>query len=86
LLMAHDRSEEDTLGITHDLLSVMLGVRRAGVTTALQRLEDFQAVKLERGKITVVDRRKLKDIAGPFYGPAETAQTRLTGWQPKAIG
>jgi CRP-like cAMP-binding protein len=86
LLMAHDRSEEDTLGITHDLLSVMLGVRRAGVTTALQRLEDFQAVKLERGKITVVDRQKLKDLAGPFYGPAETAQTRLTGWQPKAIG
>jgi hypothetical protein len=86
LLMAHDRSEEDTLGITHDLLSVMLGVRRAGVTTALQRLEDRQAVKLERGKITVVDRQKLKDLAGPFYGPAETAQTRLTGWQPKAIG
>lgn len=86
LLMAHDRSVGDTLGITHDLLSVMLGVRRAGVTTALQHLEDCQAVKLERGKITVVDRGKLKDFAGPFYGPAETAQTRLTGWQPKAIG
>ncbi|MBA2589790.1 MAG: Crp/Fnr family transcriptional regulator [Alphaproteobacteria bacterium] len=86
LLMAHDRSEGDTLGITHDLLSVMLGVRRAGVTTALQHLEDSQAVKLVRGKITILDRGKLKGFAGPFYGPAETAQARLTGWQPKPFG
>ena len=86
LLMAHDRSEGDTLGITHDLLSVMLGVRRAGVTTALQRLEDIQGVKLDRGKITVTSRGILRDNAGPFYGPAESAQMRLTGWQPKAIG
>lgn len=86
LLMAHDRSEGDTLGITHDLLSVMLGVRRAGVTTALQRLEDSQAVKLVRGKVTVVSREILKSMAGPFYGPAEAAQARLTGWQPKPIG
>src|ERR1700761_1069095 len=85
LLMAHDRSDGDTLGITHDLLSVMLGVRRAGVTTALQRLEDSQAVKLLRGKITVLSREILKGFAGPFYGPAEIAQTRLTGWQPKPI-
>ncbi len=86
LLMAHDRSEGDTLGITHDLLSVMLGVRRAGVTTALQHLEDSQAVELVRGKITILDRGMLKGFAGPFYGPAETAQARLTGWLPKPIG
>jgi len=81
--MAHDRMEGDVIPITHDLLSVMLGVRRPGVTTALQYLEDRKAVVTERGKITVHDRKFLEHVAGPFYGPAEIAQLRLTGWRPK---
>jgi CRP-like cAMP-binding protein len=83
LLMAHDRVEGQMIPITHDLLSVMLGVRRPGVTTALQYLEDRKAVATARGRITIRDRALLKAMAGPFYGPSETAQTRLTGWQPK---
>jgi hypothetical protein len=83
LLMAHDRMEGDVIPITHDLLSVMLGVRRPGVTTALQYLEDRNAVVTERGKITILDRKFLERVAGPFYGPAEAAQGRLTRWRPK---
>lgn len=83
LLMGHDRMEGDVIAITHDLLSVMLGVRRPGVTTAMQYLEDRGTVITERGKITIKNRAALKTIAGPFYGPAEEAQLRLTGWQPK---
>ena len=33
------RSAGDELRLTHELLSVMLGVRRAGVTTALHDLD-----------------------------------------------
>lgn len=83
LLMGHDRMEGDVIAITHDLLSVMLGVRRPGVTTAMQYLEDKGTVTTGRGKITIIDRAALKTIAGPFYGPAEETHTRLTGWQPK---
>jgi hypothetical protein len=81
LLMAHDRMEDDVIVITHDLLSVMLGVRRPGVTTALQYLEDRQAVKTQRGRITVLDRAFLEKCARPFYGAAEAAHARLTGWR-----
>ncbi|HZZ25438.1 MAG TPA: Crp/Fnr family transcriptional regulator [Roseiarcus sp.] len=40
LLMAHDRIGEDTLTLTHEFLSLMLGVRRAGVTEALHALRE----------------------------------------------
>jgi len=38
VLMAHDRIGDDTLPLTHEFLSLMLGVRRAGVTDALNAL------------------------------------------------
>jgi hypothetical protein len=32
LLKAHDRIGDDTMQLTHEFLSIMLGVRRPGVT------------------------------------------------------
>jgi CRP-like cAMP-binding protein len=84
LLMAHDRLHGDTVNITHDLLSVMLGVRRPGVTTMLQYLEERGAVKTGRANILIVNRPLLEQLAGRYYGPAEAEQFRLTGWQPKS--
>src|SRR5258706_16146946 len=39
LPMAQDRLHRDELALTHEFLALMLGVRRAGVTTDLQKLE-----------------------------------------------
>jgi CRP-like cAMP-binding protein len=39
LLMAHDRIGADEMPLTHELIAVMLGVRRPGVTLALNLLE-----------------------------------------------
>lgn len=71
ILMYQDRLEQDDLPITHGFLSLMLGVRRPGVTTATHVLEGAGLIRARRGLITVLDREKLRDMAGPTYGRAE---------------
>src|SRR5262245_48136819 len=56
LLMAHDRLEDDELHLTHEFLSIMLGVRRAGVTTALHQLERSGLISATRACVTILDR------------------------------
>jgi CRP-like cAMP-binding protein len=39
VLVAHDGLDGNELALTHEFLALMLGARRAGVITALQKLE-----------------------------------------------
>jgi CRP-like cAMP-binding protein len=80
LLMAHDRLESDELPLTHEFLSLMLGVRRAGVTTALQGLVRRHFIRTARKSINVVDRDGLVKFANGLYGVPEAEYRRLTGW------
>ena len=79
LLMCHDRVDGDDLLTTHEFLSLMLGVRRAGVTQTLQALEDSGIIAARRGLITVLDRAKLEAVAGDSYGVLEADYARLIG-------
>ena len=79
LLMCHDRVDGDDLFTTHEFLSLMLGVRRAGVTVALQALEDRGAISTKWRQVTVQDRAKLEDVAGDSYGVPEAEYARLIG-------
>ncbi|MGV1873733.1 Crp/Fnr family transcriptional regulator [Agrobacterium rosae] len=78
LLMCQDRLGDD-LGLTHQFLSVMLGVRRSGITDQLHLLEGIGAIRSTRGNIRILDRNKLEDIAGGSYGVAEREYERLIG-------
>jgi CRP-like cAMP-binding protein len=71
LLMALDRSEGDTIHLTHDFLSTMLGCRRPSVTESLSALVDTGAIRMQRGVISVRDRAVLEDIANGSYGAPE---------------
>ena len=77
ILMTHDRLQKDELILTHEFLAMMLGVRRPGVTTATHVLEGSGMIRARRGRITVIDRDKLEDLAGDAYGLAETEYERL---------
>jgi CRP-like cAMP-binding protein len=79
LLMSHDRATSDELQLTHEFLALMLGVRRAGVTTALHILEGALIIRATRGQIHVRDRNKLRDVAGDAYGIPEAEYLRLFG-------
>jgi DNA-binding FadR family transcriptional regulator len=59
------------LPLTHDFLTLMLGVRRPSVTDAIHRLEGKYAIKTERGLIVVKNVEKLTKLARPIYGIAE---------------
>jgi CRP-like cAMP-binding protein len=81
LLMAHDRMDGAQLPLTHELLSIMLGVQRPGVTLALQKMEVDGHIETQRSVIVVKDREGLKKAAKGFYGVPEAEQERLTGWR-----
>jgi CRP-like cAMP-binding protein len=79
IVMAQDRTEGDRLALTHEFLSLMLAVRRPGVTEALHALENRGLITHDRGVITVVDREGLIAGANGLYGIPEAEYKRLLG-------
>lgn len=84
VLMTHDRMEVDELSLTHEFLAMMLGTRRSGVTIAVQTLEGSGTIRARRGRITVLDRAKLKELAGDAYGLAEREYTNILQFPQRA--
>src|SRR4051794_10120553 len=82
LLMAHDRAESDTLRLTQEFLSIMLAVRRPGVTVAARSLQVTGAIYYERGRIVVLDRARLEEASCECYGIVREHYRRILGWPP----
>jgi CRP-like cAMP-binding protein len=79
LLMAQDRTGGDRLRLTHEFLSVMLGVRRPGVTVAINLLEEAGLIQASRGAIVIINREGLEHISNGAYGASEAEFNRLFG-------
>jgi CRP-like cAMP-binding protein len=79
ILMAHDRTHDDTLALTHEFLALMLGVRRAGVTEALHSLKRLKLIDTGRHQIFVLNRKGIERLAGNSYGVPEREYRRLIG-------
>jgi len=77
LLMAQDRLQTTEITLTHEFLALMLGVRRAGVTSALSDLVNLGLVSLARGRITILNLQGLGDITAGLYGAPEAEFRRL---------
>ena len=79
LLLCRDRADSDDMIVTHEFLSIMLGVRRPGVTVATQILEGNGFIRATRGRITMLNRAGLEALAGDSYGMAEAEYEALLG-------
>jgi CRP-like cAMP-binding protein len=67
LLMARDRVDTDVVPLTHEFLSIMLGVQRPGVSIAASALRKAGLIEYSHGRITVVDRRGLEGASCECY-------------------
>ncbi|MGN6572910.1 MAG: Crp/Fnr family transcriptional regulator [Pseudolabrys sp.] len=77
LLMAHDRMPRDDFLLTHEVLSIMLGVRRSSVTIAAGRLSEAGLIEYHRGHITITDREGLERRACECYWSIRHEYERL---------
>ena len=79
LLMTHDRVDGDELALTHEFLSFMLGVRRSSVTEVLQSLQQQGLIRYGKGKITILNRERLEELACECYARVKEEYDRLLG-------
>jgi CRP-like cAMP-binding protein len=67
LLVTRDRLRSETFVLTHQFLSLMLGVRRARVTTAAGSLARRKLISYSRGNIRILDSKGLEAASCECY-------------------
>ena len=77
LLLSIDRLPTDVLVMTQELIANMLGVRREGVTEAAGKLQDAGLIDYSRGRIAILDRRKLEARVCECYAVVRKEFDRL---------
>jgi CRP-like cAMP-binding protein len=80
LLMMRDRSDEDALPITHNLLAEMLGVQRPTITNAARELERAGLIECGRREVRMLDRQGLLEESCECY---QLVRTRIALHLPK---
>jgi CRP-like cAMP-binding protein len=80
LLMMRDRTDDDALPITQDLLAEMLGVQRPSITIAARELERAGLIARGRRQVTILDRKGLTQASCECY---QLVRARLAFHLPK---
>ncbi len=67
LLTVQDLIQAEELPLTQEFMGNMLGCRRSGVTLAAGTLQKTGLISYKRGKINILDRQNLEDVACECY-------------------
>ena len=68
LLMSRDRVNSPELRATQESIAHMLGVRRSSVTIAARDLHKHEVIDYSRGRIRILDQRRLRAASCSCYG------------------
>lgn len=77
LLQTSDRAKSDTLQLTQEFLSEMLGVRRTSVTEIAKRLQRAGLIQNRRGGVTIVDRPGVEALSCSCFEAVRHLHGRL---------
>ncbi|MCA1643570.1 MAG: Crp/Fnr family transcriptional regulator [Acidobacteria bacterium] len=83
LLTARDRAQTNALPLTHEFISVMLGVRRAGVTEALGAFHRGGLIDRARGRVSIIDPAGLGAVSCECYAMVRDEYNRVLGGQAR---
>jgi CRP-like cAMP-binding protein len=67
LLAMRDRTGSNRLEVTHEIISLMLGVRRASASENLHELQDAGLIATRRGGVRIIDGEGLANAACECY-------------------
>lgn len=79
LLLSLDRLHCDEVVMTQEQIATILGVRREGVTVAALELQKAELITYRRGRIQVLDRKRLEKRSCECYAVVKTEYDQL--WQ-----
>lgn len=79
MLLMRDRVQSNELQLTHEFIATMLGARRAGVTLAAGMLQRADIIQYSRGKVTILDLKKLEAASCECYRVVKDEYDRLLG-------
>lgn len=77
LLMTHDRVDGDEIPLTHEFMGMMIAADRSGVTVTLHILEGAGMIRSKRGRVIILDRGKLEELADDSYGLPEAEYRKI---------
>jgi CRP-like cAMP-binding protein len=77
ILQTRDRVDTDTVPLTQELLSEMLGVRRSSVSEIARRLQATGLIHYSRGTIEITDRAGLEAAACECYALIKDQPQRM---------
>jgi len=79
ILMTQDCAHSNEFHITHEFLSYMLGVRRAGITESAGMLQKKKLICYRHGHLKILDRSGLETAACGCYQASKATYKKILG-------
>jgi CRP-like cAMP-binding protein len=77
LLISRDRVRSDTIHLTQEFLSQMLGTPRTNVTVIAGNLQKMDLIRYSRGTVQILDTRGVEDLSCDCYRLVKRAMVQL---------